>query len=113
MLNILEHFDVEGMGFGTVEGQPQPPLCFPPLVVSSLFACAFVRENRKGFGRDQSDSVVCLLMMAVVVGCAGLHLLTEVMKLGFEDRNTYTGDPAFLDVPVDMLVSKVTTTNTR
>ena len=46
-------------------------------------------------------------------GCAGLHLLTEVMKLGFEDRNTYTGDPAFLDVPVDMLVSKVTTTNIR
>ena len=23
----------------------------------------------------------------------GLHLLMEVMKLGFEDRNTYTGDP--------------------
>ena len=46
-------------------------------------------------------------------GCAGLHLLTEVMKLGFEDRNTYTGDPAFLDVPVDMLVSKVTTTTIR
>jgi gamma-glutamyltranspeptidase len=23
----------------------------------------------------------------------GVHLLTEVMKLGFEDRNTYTGDP--------------------
>ena len=55
MLNILEHFDVAGFGFGTKEG---------------------------------------------------LHLLTEVMKLGFEDRNTYTGDPAFLDVPVEMLVSK-------
>lgn len=55
MLNILEHFDVAGFGFGTKEG---------------------------------------------------LHLLTEVMKLGFEDRNTYTGDPAFLDVPAEMLVSK-------
>ena len=55
MLNILEHFDVAGLGFGTV---------------------------------------------------AGAHLLVEVMKLGFEDRNAYTGDPGFLEVPVEMLVSK-------
>jgi len=55
MLNILEAFDVGGLGFGTVDG---------------------------------------------------LHLLIEVLKLGFEDRTRYTGDPAFVDVPVDMLLSK-------
>ena len=27
------------------------------------------------------------------------HLLTEVMKLAFEDRNTFTGDPDFLHIP--------------
>ena len=36
----------------------------------------------------------------------GVHLLAEVMKLGFDDRRRYTGDPDYVDVPVDMLVSK-------
>lgn len=36
----------------------------------------------------------------------GLHLMAEVLKLGFEDRRKYTGDPAFVDVPVDMLIAK-------
>ncbi|MEJ2130630.1 MAG: gamma-glutamyltransferase [Gammaproteobacteria bacterium] len=35
-----------------------------------------------------------------------IHLLAEVMKIGFEDRKRYTGDPAFVDVPVAMLISK-------
>lgn len=55
MLNILEAFDVAGLGFGTIDG---------------------------------------------------LHLLAEVLKLGFEDRSRYTGDPAFVDVPVAMLIGK-------
>ena len=46
MLNILEHFDVEGMGFGTVEGQPTTPL-FP---LCSTLLLLFLAENRKGFG---------------------------------------------------------------
>lgn len=54
MLNILEGFDVAGLGFGTADG---------------------------------------------------LHLLAEVLKIGFEDRRQYMGDPAFVDVPVDMLIS--------
>ena len=37
---------------------------------------------------------------------AAVHLLAEVLKLGFEDRKLYTGDPTFVDVPVDMLVSE-------
>ena len=36
---------------------------------------------------------------------ATVHLLAEVLKLGFEDRKRYTGDPAFVDVPVGMLIS--------
>jgi len=55
MLNMLEHFDVAGLGFGTADG---------------------------------------------------LHLLIEVIKTGFEDRLQYMGDPAFVDVPVDMLIGK-------
>lgn len=54
MLNILEGFDVAGLGFGTADG---------------------------------------------------LHLLAEVLKIGFEDRRQYMGDPAFVEVPVDMLTS--------
>ncbi|MEI4472932.1 gamma-glutamyltransferase [Frigidibacter sp. MR17.24] len=55
MLNMLEGFDVKGMGFGS----PQ-----------------------------------------------SLHLLAEVIRLAFVDRRAYSGDPAFVDVPVERLTSK-------
>ena len=36
----------------------------------------------------------------------GLHLLAEVLRVSFEDRRTASGDPDFIDVPVDRLISK-------
>ncbi|MFP7570435.1 gamma-glutamyltransferase [Marivita sp. S2033] len=36
----------------------------------------------------------------------GLHLLAEVLRIGFEDRRAASGDPDFIDVPVEKLISK-------
>ncbi|TGN55703.1 gamma-glutamyltransferase [Paracoccus liaowanqingii] len=37
---------------------------------------------------------------------AALHLLAEVIRVGFEDRRAASGDPAFVDVPVARYISK-------
>jgi gamma-glutamyltranspeptidase/glutathione hydrolase len=34
------------------------------------------------------------------------HLIAEVLKIGFADRNACTGDPAFVEIPVERLISK-------
>ena len=34
-----------------------------------------------------------------------LHALTEAMRYGYRDRNTFLGDPAFIDNPIDRLLS--------
>ncbi len=55
MLNVLERFDLKGMGFGSADA---------------------------------------------------IHLLAETLKIAFADRDASTGDPAFLNVPVDRLTDK-------
>lgn len=35
-----------------------------------------------------------------------LHLLAEVIRVGFEDRRAASGDPDFVDIPVEKLISK-------
>jgi gamma-glutamyltranspeptidase/glutathione hydrolase len=55
MLNILEGFDIAGMGFGSPDA---------------------------------------------------VHLIAEALKIAFADRAVATADPAFVDVPVERLISK-------
>ncbi len=37
---------------------------------------------------------------------ASVHLMTEAMRHAYRDRNTYLGDPAFVDNPIERLLSK-------
>jgi gamma-glutamyltranspeptidase/glutathione hydrolase len=41
------------------------------------------------------------------------HLLAEVMKIAFADRDAATGDPAFINVPVERLIDKAYATERR
>ena len=34
------------------------------------------------------------------------HLIAEILKIGFADRNACTGDPAFVEIPIARLLSK-------
>lgn len=46
-------------------------------------------------------------MAAIGEGSAGYyHLMTEVVKLSFADRDRYVTDPAFAEIPVERLLSK-------
>ncbi len=44
---------------------------------------------------------------------AYVHLVTEAMKLGFADRERWYGDPRFVDVPMDRLLSPAYATERR
>jgi gamma-glutamyltranspeptidase/glutathione hydrolase len=39
-------------------------------------------------------------------GTDAVHLLIEAKKLAFEDRYRYSGDPEFIDLPMDRIISK-------
>lgn len=42
-----------------------------------------------------------------------LHLLAEVIRIGFEDRRAASGDPDFVDIPVEKFISKDYATDCR
>ena len=64
---------------------------------------------------SSSGGITLALMLNMLEGtdslppfgsAAHVHLLTEVMRRAFADRNHYLGDPAFVDMPVTALVSQ-------
>jgi gamma-glutamyltranspeptidase / glutathione hydrolase len=73
-----EPIDVYGCG----------PWCQGPTMLEMMSIIEGV--DLKGMGYNSSDYV---------------HFLTEAMKLAFADREAYIGDPRFVDVPVDTLLS--------
>jgi gamma-glutamyltranspeptidase/glutathione hydrolase len=65
------------------------PWCQGPVVLQALN----ILEGYDLAGRDRFSPEVC-------------HLLLEALKAAFADRDRYYGDPRFVDVPLDGLLSK-------
>ncbi len=68
---------------------PAPPSAGGVQIVEMLNILEVFDIAEMGFGTTES-----------------IHLLAEILALGFEDRRTFTGDPEFVTVPVEKLVSE-------
>ncbi|HUI18821.1 MAG TPA: gamma-glutamyltransferase [Alphaproteobacteria bacterium] len=75
--------------FGEVELYTCGPWCQGPVLAESLNILKGV--DLAGLGHNSP---------------AYVHLLTEAMKLAFADREAYFGDPRFVDVPLETLLSE-------
>ena len=76
-------------GFGEpVDVYTCGPWCQGPTLLEML--SIIEGTDFKGMGHNSGDYV---------------HFLTEAMKLAFADREAYIGDPRFIDVPVETIVS--------
>ena len=65
------------------------PWCQGPVIIQALGILE--GYDLKGMGHNSADY---------------LHTLIEALKLAFADRHTYYGDPDFVDVPLDGLISE-------
>jgi gamma-glutamyltranspeptidase/glutathione hydrolase len=74
--------------FGDTEVLSCGPWCQGPVLLQFLSLLA--GEDLKSLGHNSP---------------AYVHLVTEAMKLGFADRERYYGDPRFVNVPMDELLS--------
>jgi len=68
---------------------PPPPASSGIHIVQMLNLLEGFRVGELGFGSPEN-----------------LHLLAEVLKIAFADRKAATADPAFVDVPVERILSK-------
>ena len=85
----IERLPVRGFYRGTEIVGPPPPASGGVHVIQMLNLLE--KYDLVGMGYGSADAI---------------HLLAEVMKIAFADRDASTGDPAFLDVPVEQLISK-------
>ena len=68
---------------------PPPPASSGVHIVQMLNLLEAYDVARLGFGTE-----------------AGVHLMAEVIRIGFEDRRAASGDPDFVDIPAERLMSK-------
>jgi gamma-glutamyltranspeptidase/glutathione hydrolase len=86
---VIERGTVQGTYRGFQIVGPPPPCSAGVHIVQMLNILEQFDLGALGFGAPQT-----------------LHLLAEAMKIAFADRAAATGDPAFIDVPVERLTSR-------
>ena len=99
----------EGGLFELADFARQEPLVYAPLA-TDYRDCAVYQTAPPSQGFLVLEQLNILegfdLARLPAFGAERIHLLAEAKKLAFADRNRYAGDPAYVDWPLEVLISK-------
>ena len=106
---LIAFFKSEGGLFEADDFARQQAVCYAPLATDYRGLTIYeTAPPSQGFILLEQLNIIegFDLKSLNAIGAERMHLLIEAKKLAFADRNRYAGDPAFVNWPLEQLISK-------